>query len=166
MICRFDSPSTIKNYIAEWERRYIVKAPFDGLVNYTKLICAEQAVSLGEEVVAVIPQNQQYIAYATLPTRAYGKLKKGQKARIKLREYPYQEYGYLTATVTHISLVPTKSLHLVTLSVDRGCVTTYSRKLTSLSEMSGIVEIVTDKTRLLSKIVQFFLRIVPDNEGT
>ena len=85
------SVQSINIYIRQWQQHYTIKAPLAGTVSYLHTFSKEHFVRLGEELFTLVPQEEEYIAYAQVPSQGYGKVKPGQQARIKLTPYPYQE---------------------------------------------------------------------------
>jgi len=92
----------------------------------------------------LVPKEEQYIAHMQVPAQGYGKIKPGNKARIKLTPYPYQEYGYLSATVKELALLPNKAQYRVALQIDQGLVSTCGKVLSFKPEMDGEAEIITE----------------------
>ncbi len=122
-----------------------------------KLVSAKHPVKLGEALFALLPKEEQYTAYIQVPSQGYGKIKPGHKARIKLTPYPYQEYGYLPATVKELALLPNKSQYRVALQVDKRLMSTYGKVLPFKPEMDGEAEIITEDISFLQRIVHKFL---------
>lgn len=119
----------IQNAIHQWQQRYMSYAPFTGKVNYLASLSEEQFVQSGQELFAIIPANEVYIAYKHVPLQGYGKVKIGQRAKIKLAPYPSHEYGYRKALVKDISLIAHQGHYVVTLQLERGMSSTYGKEL-------------------------------------
>jgi HlyD family secretion protein len=93
--------------ISKWEKQYLLISPINGRLTYSKYWSEHQFVKADEEVVTVVPDNNQpIIAKVKMPLENSGKVKTGQKILIKLVSYPYQEYGQIESRVDAISLVP------------------------------------------------------------
>ena len=58
----------------------------------------------------------------------------------------------LEGRVESISLTPRNNLYLVEVSLPKGLVTTYNKKLELKNEMSGTAEIITEDLRLIERL--------------
>jgi multidrug resistance efflux pump len=156
-VAMYASIQSIKNRIQQWQQCYTLTAPLAGTINHLYTFSAKHPVKSGEALFALVPKEEQYIAYMQVPSRGYGEIKPGHKARIKLTPYPYQEYGYLPATVKELALLPNKGQYSVVLQVDKGLVSTYGKVLSFKPEMDGDAEIITEDISFLQRIMHKFL---------
>ncbi|MCL2650958.1 MAG: HlyD family efflux transporter periplasmic adaptor subunit [Candidatus Azobacteroides sp.] len=150
--------SQLKSGIEDWELNYVLRAPIDGKITFSKYWIENQNVSSGEEVVTIVPDSSSIIiGKATLPVARSGKVKAGQKVNIRLDNFPENEYGILRGTVQHISLVPAQAGETVYYSVEvalsNGLITTYKKELPYLPNMQGQADIVTEDLSLLERLI-------------
>jgi len=150
--------SQLKTAIQEWELNYVLQAPIDGKITFSKYWIENQNVLSGEEVFAIVPDSvYQVIGKAMLPIARSGKVKQGQKVNIRLQNFPENEYGILRGIVNNISLVPVQAGETVYYSVEVSLpdklVTTYKKELPSLPNMQGQADIITDDVSLLERLV-------------
>lgn len=96
---------SLRSNIAAWEQKYVLKAPFDGRVEFLKFIADGQFVEAGESIFGIIPKENHIYGQVLLPASGAGKVKQNSKVVIKLENYPYMEYGYIEGYVSSISLV-------------------------------------------------------------
>lgn len=144
--------------ITKWEQRYLLKSPISGKLTLSKFWSEHQFVKAGEEVVTVVPgNNQAIIAKLKMPIENSGKVKRGQKILIKLAGYPHQEYGQIESQVDSISLVPREDLYTIEAKLPSPLVTSFNKTLEFNQEMKGKAEIVTEDMRLIER---FFYQIV------
>ncbi|SPZ92073.1 type I secretion membrane fusion protein, HlyD family [Sphingobacterium multivorum] len=61
---------------------------------------------MGQKLFYINPKNEQYYGELTISQDISAKVKLGQQALIKVRSYPYGEYGYLRGRVSYISEIP------------------------------------------------------------
>jgi len=89
-----------------------------------------------------------------LPAQGSGKVVVGQRANVRLNNFPDQEFGYLEGRVEHISDTPDPDgMYVVEIRFPKGLVTNYGVKLPITRQMQGSAEIITEDVRL---IVRFF----------
>src|SRR5690606_2236299 len=61
-----------------------------------------------EELFYIYSENSNYFGEMHLPQRDFGKIKEGQDVLIKVRSYPYEEYGYIQGKIKTISDIPVR----------------------------------------------------------
>lgn len=151
--------TTIKNALIDWENTYELRANTNGKLAHLQTLSLNQHIEGGKELFAIIPDNQQYIGHIKIPKQGYGKLKSGQKVRVKLDNYPYHEYGQLEGTVSSISLIPNEDSYRVEFSLTNGMKSSYGKTFVYTPEMSGTAEIITEDLRLIERIFNKFRSI-------
>tara|TARA_R110001592_G_scaffold357599_1_gene661137 strand:- start:2107 stop:3438 length:1332 start_codon:yes stop_codon:yes gene_type:complete len=156
--------NTIKNYINNWQQNYTVTSPVDGKLSYLTNLAENQFVKSQNPLFAVVSNNQNYIGHITISTQGFGKVVKGQKVRVKLNNYPYQEFGQIIGEITDISLIPTainenQDAYFITISLPQKLITTYKKELEYTPEMAGSAEIITEDLRLLERIFNKFRKV-------
>jgi HlyD family secretion protein len=145
--------------IRQWEQTYLLVAPCDGKVTFTKYWQKNQNVNAGEVLVTVVPDgNTQVVGKILLPQQGAGKVKVGQTVNVKLDNFPYLEYGMVKVCIRNISMVPVQvdentKAYMLEVEFPENLVTTYGKNLTFSQEMTGTAEIITEDLRLLDKFI-------------
>lgn len=157
--------------INNWEKKYLVKVPVDGQVDYVNFISSSQFVTQGSVLFSVLPRNNKIIGQVLMPSEGAGKVKIGQPVFIKLNAFPYQEFGKLTGKIKNISLIPSESQYLVIVEIPSGLQSDSGKNLSFGKNMEGQAEIIIEKRRLIykvfDKIMKAFEREVPQkNKNT
>lgn len=142
----------LKKAIAGWQQNHLLRAPFTGQVCYIARWHAGQQVKAEQELFSIIPANGSYNIQLQLPSAGYGKIAKGQPARIKLAAYPTQEYGYLRGKVEEVALIPHQATYRVTLLLTNGLTTNYGKQVVCKPNMECSAEIVTNQICLLKRL--------------
>ncbi|OFV10470.1 MULTISPECIES: HlyD family efflux transporter periplasmic adaptor subunit [Sphingobacterium] len=99
----------LNSFISEaetWKRQFILTSPVNGKLIYGSFLQENQSVKIDQPLFYVNPNNDQYYGELMLPQVVSAKVKKGQKVLIKVRSYPYQDYGYLNGKIDYISDIP------------------------------------------------------------
>lgn len=152
-----ESIKNLEGAIDSWEERFLLKAPFDGSVTLYKFWSEDQFVREGEEVMIVVPaQEDKLVGKVSMPTTNSGKVKPGQAVKISLDNYPRQEFGIVNGTVKKISSVPRDNSYLIEVEFPQGLLSTYKKKLSFRQEMQGSAEIITEDLRLIQRIFYQF----------
>ncbi|MHA6280813.1 HlyD family efflux transporter periplasmic adaptor subunit [Salinimicrobium sp. CAU 1759] len=147
------------NAIAQWEELYLFKSPIQGTLTFFDVWGKFQNLKPGEDIFTITPFGSQIlIAKCSLPVANSGKLQKGQKGVIKLKNYPFREWGVLKARVETISGISRKGEepgYVVYLKMD-DLVTSYGKKLDFEQELLGTAEIILEETTVLGRIFNDF----------
>lgn len=143
----------------EWEEQYLLKSPIQGRISFFEVWGKHQNIEENQVVFTVVPMEiQELLGRCTVPIRNSGKIKLGQRAIIKLENYPYREWGTLEGEVKIISEVPNKDEnkgYAVYIQV-MNLVTSYGKTLEFKQEMMGSAEIILEEITLLERIFYQF----------
>jgi len=86
----------------------ILIAPQAGRVSFAGIIQENQALGISQEVFYIIPDNEEFYGEMVIPQDNMGKIKEGQQVLIKLKAYPFEEYGMIRGKISYITEVPFK----------------------------------------------------------
>ena len=156
------SLTLIESSLIDWQRNFFLEAPISGKLYFTRQISDNQFVNANEDIFLIVPSNQRFVCIVDIPPVGFGKVKEGQRVRIKLDNYPFYEFGQLNGKVIGIPEIPfvtrtdasSESIHyrvLVDLNTDNR--TTYNKILTFKPEMRGTAEILTDEHSILGRLL-------------
>ncbi|MCA6444545.1 MAG: HlyD family efflux transporter periplasmic adaptor subunit [Bacteroidetes bacterium] len=152
---------TLKNEILKWKQLFLIESPVSGKISYFNFWVTNQNVKQGDELFAIIPEKkQEFIGKCVLAITNSGKLAIGQKANIKLDNYPFNENGILNGIVTNISEVPTKEGYLVDISLPNGLKTSYQKTIIYKELMKGKAEIITKNISVMDRIFFNFRKLM------
>ncbi|MDR2274030.1 MAG: HlyD family secretion protein [Sphingobacterium sp.] len=102
---------SLNSFISEadnWKKQYILSSPATGKVIYGDFLQTNQQVRAGQNIFYINPRDERYYGEILLLQESSGKVKKGQRVLIKVRSYPFEEYGYLTGNLEYLSDIPIK----------------------------------------------------------
>lgn len=141
--------------INRWAQDYLIVAPINGSATFNKFWTINQNITVGEKVISIVPvDSSNIIGKLTMPVYRSGKVKVGQKVNIRFENYPYMEFGMVTGYVEKISIVPADNTYAVDVSFPNGLRTNYQVELPFTQKMRGKAEIITQDTRLLTRIIR------------
>lgn len=138
--------------IGNWEKQFVLKSPIAGKVILFKIRKTNQYVISGTPIFMVVPFAQVYETRVQLPLNKAGKVKPGQHVLIKLREYPFDEFGMLKAKVLNITNVALDSTYSVELKLENGFKTTRNRIIELRPEITGTADIIINDKNVLQRI--------------
>jgi HlyD family secretion protein len=146
--------NNLKASIASWEQNFLLVAPVSGAVTFTKFWSENQNVKAGEKVLTIIPaESGSMLGKISLPTEGAGKVTKGNQVNIQFDNYPHLEYGMVMGIVSNISRVPDENFYTVEVELPYGLRTYYDREILFHQNMQGQAEILTDKRRMLHRVL-------------
>jgi len=83
--------------------RATVLAPASGLVHDLAVRCEGEYVASAQIVCRVAPQDQGWMAEIELPAADVGFVRLGQRARVKLDAFPFEDYGVVSGTIKFVA---------------------------------------------------------------
>ena len=144
--------------------RTILVAPMRGVVNKLSVTTIGGVVRPGEEILQIIPLDDELFIEAQVAPRDIASVREGQVATIKLSAYDYTIYGTLRATVTFISADTFKDErsrevdgdphYKVTLRVDREALSARHAGLEIKPGMQAEVELQTGGKTVLTYLTK------------
>jgi HlyD family secretion protein len=161
--------SQLKTEIQTWELNYVLSTPIDGKITFTNYWIENQNVAAGSEIFTIVPENEfQIIGKAMLPIARSGKVETGQKANIRLENFPENEYGILRGVVQNISLVPVQqgevAYYTLEIALPDKLFTTYRKELPFLPNMQGQADIITADSSLLERFFAPLKKLLAENK--
>ncbi|MBN2698619.1 MAG: HlyD family efflux transporter periplasmic adaptor subunit [Bacteroidales bacterium] len=148
-----ESFNKLKAAIDNWEHNYVLMAPVDGIVTFTRFWSENQNVKAGEKVLTIVPGVAgSMIGKINLPVEGAGEVRPGQQVNIKFANYPHLEYGMVKGFVGNISKVPDDAFYTVEVTLPEGLTTYYGIEIDFNQNMQGQAEILTDKMRFIERV--------------
>jgi len=149
-----ESYNNLKASVTSWEQTYLLVAPVEGSVTFTRFWSENQNVKLGEKVLTIIPAEQgSMIGKISLPLQGAGKVHVGDQVNIQFDNFPHLEYGMVRGNVSNISEVSDDDFYAVEVELPEGLMSYYDIPILFSQNMQGNAEILTDKKRLLTRVL-------------
>jgi multidrug resistance efflux pump len=145
----------LKTGILRWKQTYLLTAPIDGKVSFFNNYWAtHQNIKETDQVMAIVPQGDgTMIGQVALPMFGSGKVRAGQRVKIKFDSYPYQEFGLVDGIVDTKSLLPKDNTSIsVRVRLPNGLKTSYNKTLPFDQQMQGTAEIITEDRRFIERV--------------
>jgi HlyD family secretion protein len=160
-----ESKDRFLSALTDWEQKYLLISPADGLVSLGNYWSENQEAREGDRIMAIVQETSgPIIGKLVLPGRGAGKVEEGQKVIIKFDRYPYMEFGLVTGIVESISLVPDGNNYYVEVGFPDGLTTSYNQELDFTQEMTGQAEIITETRSFLVRIITPIKSLLRRNE--
>ena len=110
--------ASVERLREQWERR-LIRAPADGLLGETRAVRVGAQLKAGEPLATVVSGGGVRIVAGFPPDAALGRIREGQRARMRLEGFSWTEFGVAEATVKAVASEARDGLVRVELSVDR-----------------------------------------------
>jgi multidrug resistance efflux pump len=143
----------LRNEISNWKHDYILSAPDAGKVSFATSVEEYQSANKGQELFYVMPENISYMGEIFLDQYNLGKVESKQTVIIKLKSYPFEEYGVVRGEVDNVSEIDVNKQYLVRVKLPNGITTNLNKKLKFRFGMLGDAEIITKNTKIIDKII-------------
>jgi len=143
-----------------WVNKFIVKASVNGKLSYAGILQENQTVSGNQEVFIINPLSSDFFGEVYIPQFNMGKVKVGQRALVKMRSFPFEQYGLIRAKVSYISDVAIKdSVFLAKVDFEKIENKEADYKISLKNGMQADVEIVTEESSLLRRFLRNIIKI-------
>ena len=155
----FTASSQVQSVFAQWLETNVLVSPVEGTVQYQRIVAANTSIQAQTHILSIEPLEiaTPSVMVAVPPIRA-SKLAKGQRVQGKLDAFPFEEYGMLIGTVSHVNTTPAidpegNISYWVTVSLPENPVTAFGQSIATHRELYGVGEIVTEELSLLDRLL-------------
>lgn len=143
----------LKTALDFWEYNYTIKAPVSGKIEfYQPFFNSNQYVKKDMPLFILLPKIENLYVKGIMSANGYGKIKDRDTVYIKLKDYPYKEYGELKGIIDNKSKVYHDSIYYVDIKLTNGLKTNYDKIINFSHNMSGDVIYFTNKRSILQRV--------------
>jgi hypothetical protein len=145
----------------DWKSKYVLTAAQPGKLTFAGIIQENQVLAPGQEVFYIDPGNVGFFGEMTITQANMGKVKEGQQVLVKLRSYPFEEYGMIKGRIKYIAEVPYKDSVFIS-KVDFKVVNASDmrRPIHLKQGMMADAEIITQDATIMQRIGRSFFKII------
>jgi multidrug resistance efflux pump len=155
-----NSVRNLRAKLDEWADRFFVIAPVSGRISFFDIWKQNQYISRDRILFSIHPEaNSRYFGRLKMPVLNSGKVRVGQKVNIKLKNYPFEEFGILTGKVKSVTSVVNEDYYYAEVTLDNGLHTSYNKQVKP-QNLVGEAEIITDDLRLLERLTHTLIKSV------
>lgn len=146
----------IEAFIKEWRQGNTITSTSEGKLVFIETFSEGYYVTPDKPIFALIPINEEVVAKVKVSSSKYGKIKVGQKVRLMLANYPFQEYGFLYGIIMHTSFIPINREYEVVVKLPERLISSYGQQIKYKPNMIGKAEVIIEDQRLLEKLFHSF----------
>ncbi|MCX2575955.1 HlyD family secretion protein [Pedobacter sandarakinus] len=151
----FQALNRIVNETNLWIEEHVLKATEAGKVSFAGTIQKNQNLFANQEVFIINPANPIYFGEVEIPQYNMGKVHSSEDALVKLKGYPFEQYGMIRGKLSYVSDVAYKdSVFVGKVSFDHFENIDSTKKIILKNGMKGDVEIITEESTLLQRLLR------------
>ncbi len=141
----------------------IIQSPVTGTVYSVKVTTGGSPVQTGEELLSILPKDEDLLLEVKVLNRDIGFVSKGMKAKVKIATFPYQEFGTIEGTVVAVSpnAITDKDLGLVfptRIKLNQHSILVRGQNVELETGMAATGEIVLRQKSILSFLLEPIMR--------
>jgi multidrug resistance efflux pump len=153
--------NSIISVAEDWKNKYILWASQTGTVSFAGIVQPNQVVSIGQEVFYVDAGSHLFFGEMAIKQENMGKVKEGQEVLIKLKSYPFEQFGIIYGKLQYLSDVPFKdSIYMSRVEFRYQNVSDIKKPIHLKQGMLADAEIITQNATLLQRLTWNFLKIL------
>ncbi len=145
---------------AERVRRTDVYSPIDGIVNEILVTTKGAFVNAGDEVVSIVPVEDQLLVEARIKPRDIAFIRPGQKALVKVTAFDFAIFGGLEGAVENVSAdtlvdpITKEPYYTVIIKTEESALTSNFARHKIMPGMICNVDILTGKKTIMSYLLK------------
>lgn len=156
--------SSMINATDAWLMQYVMLAPIAGKVGYSGILQENQNVSANQELFIINPGNTNFFGEVQIPQYNMGKVALGQRTLIKLRSFPFEEYGIINGKISYITDVALKdSVFIAKINFGKLEQKNSAHPIVLKSGMMADAEIITRESSLLQRFLHNVTKMLNNN---
>lgn len=145
-------------------------APETGVIDQLSVFTIGGIVEGGQELLRIVPEDQEFEVEAIFPNIDVGFLEVGQKANIKLDAYPSERFGALQGQVSNVSAdsIEVESNvfgFVVRVKPEASRLETPASSYAVQPGMTSVVDVITGERRLISYFFAPIVKVVQESLG-
>lgn len=147
-----------------WLNLYMLRAPVAGTASYAGIVQENQTVAANQELFMIKPDNTDFFGEVQIPQYNMGKIKQGQRTLVKMRSFPFEQYGLIRGKINYISDVAFKdSVFIAKISFERFENKDPLHKIVLKNGMQADAEIITEESSLLQRFLRNITKMLNSN---
>lgn len=127
-------------------------SPIDGKLFYNGIVRQGESVIKNYEIFYVEPDSRDFFGEMVIPQNSIGKIHKGQPVLIKLKNYPFEQYGMLQGTIKYTSAIDSADIFVAEVEI-KDLKSDKNHLLQLKPGMSADAEIVTKSSSIFQRML-------------
>jgi len=146
--------------VEDWKSKYVLIASVTGKLSFSGMLQENQVLSINQEVFYINPGDEAFYGEMAIAQSNMGKVNVGQQVLVKLRSYPFEEYGMIRGRIKHISDIPYKdSVFISRVSFKTQHTSDLKKRIRLKQGMVADAEIITEDATILQRLTRNMIKI-------
>jgi len=147
-----------------WLNKYVLSAPVSGTLGYAGIVQENQTVNSNQELFVINPANTNFFGEIQIPQYNMGKIRQGQRTLVKMKSFPFEQYGLIRGKISYISDVAFKdSVFIAKITFEQFENKDPHHKILLKNGMQADAEIITENSSLLQRFLRNITKILNSN---
>lgn len=156
--------NSINNETEAWIMKFVITAPLAGKIGFAGIIQENQQVALNQELFIINPGNTNFFGEVQIPQYNMGKVSLGQRTLVKMRSFPFEEYGVINGKVSYITDVALKdSVFIAKIDFNKFEQKDKEHPIVLKPGMMADAEIITRESSLLQRFIRNITKMLNSN---
>lgn len=144
-----------------WILQHVLRAPVSGRLSYAGIVQQNQNLAVNQEVFIVDPGNTSFFGEVQIPQYDMGKVHKSEKVLIKMRSYPFEQFGMIRGRLAYVSDVAFRdSIFIGRVRFENFENKDNRRKIILKNGMQADAEIITEESSLLKRFYENLYKVM------
>ena len=145
----------------DWKSKYVLTASQPGKLSYSGIVQENEVLAPNQEVFYINPGNEQFFGEMAISQDNMGKVKEGQQVLVKLKSYPFEEYGMIRGRIKYIAEVPYKdSVFMSKVDFKIKNSSDLKKPIHLKQGMMADAEIITQNATILQRLGRSFFKMI------
>jgi HlyD family secretion protein len=146
--------------VEDWKSKYVLIASESGKLSFSGMLQENQVLSTNQEVFYINPGDEAFYGEMAIAQSNMGKVNVGQQVLVKLRSYPFEEYGMIRGRIEYISDIPYKdSVFISRVSFKTQHSSDLKKPIRLKQGMVADAEIITEDATILQRLTRNMIKI-------
>ncbi|RZL48287.1 MAG: HlyD family efflux transporter periplasmic adaptor subunit [Pedobacter sp.] len=147
-----------------WMMKFVVISPSAGRIGFAGILQENQNVAINQELFIVNPGNTNFFGEVQIPQYNMGKVSLGQRTLVKMRSFPFEEYGIINGKITYITDAALKdSVFIAKIDFTNFEQKDKSHPIILKTGMMADAEIITRESSLLQRFMRNMTKMLNSN---
>lgn len=156
--------SSMVNETDVWMMKYVILSPLAGKIGYACILQENQNVAMNQELFIVNPGNTNFFGEVQIPQYNMGKVSLGQRTLVKMRSFPFEEYGIINGKISYITDVALRdSVFIAKIDFINFEQKDKSQPIILKNGMMADAEIITRESSLLQRFLRNMTKMLNSN---
>ena len=143
-----------------WKKLYVLSATQTGKLVFAANLTEKGTINANEEIFYIKTENASFYGEMAIPQLNMGKVRLGQEVLVKLKSYPFEEYGMIRGKVASISDMAVKGELFLSKVTFNASGNTLKKGIQLKEGMVADAEIMTEDSSLLHRLSRNVIHIL------